>query len=63
MKRLTANGRNSVARFPHALNRCIDNCTSAEDSFCLNYVLVKGPVELALGNDLDWIMAFWEREI
>lgn len=31
MKRSTANGRNSVARFPHALNRCIDNCTSAED--------------------------------
>jgi hypothetical protein len=31
MKRSTANGRNSVARIPHALNRCIDNCTSAED--------------------------------
>lgn len=31
MKRSTANGRNSVARFPHALNRCIDNCTSTEE--------------------------------
>lgn len=38
----------SVARFPHALNRCIDNCTSA-GVLCLNYVFVKGLVELALG--------------